>query len=528
MRRGLAILGLLTGLAGGAAAQTTEPPTPVTPPVNEQEYRQKYKDSAHALIIGNSAYPTQGRWQRLNSPAADATELRRILNPYVTVDPHSRNDLNTAGMRTALLGFAQNVMQKKPRVALIYFSGHGITFGGQGLLLPTDAPGAFNSDFLRQVWTIDKLLDALDQTGAPVRILILDACRNVDPAGLAHATSGRPVLLASARLAQSDTAPRPSAAVGLPGLSAQTTRGILIAYSTGPGKTAADGGAGQHSLYTSHLLRLVGEPLPVQHILTRVSAEVADQAAQQQPWLSEVSLHQSIYFNPPVSRRDREAVWWSYAQKDPQAFLKKFIDDPEFRYSVYRPAAEALYRKLVDDGTLLPEVAVLNTVPVALTLPADRNVAVRDAESDRVVASIPRGATMTVDARSLFRDRITVVAGNAAVGSVRRRDLPQDVIPPTLGFDLQFQRDRAELQQDNAGDYLKFVQNLKQQRIRSIEVITSGDDAADNAMAVIRAAAVRDSIGRIVPDLAGKVRLSPNPDGGQAAVSRLVVLAERP
>lgn len=524
VRKAFALVALLSCLAAPLAAQPGNvPPTPQNPPVDVKDFRDRYRKSAHALIIGNAQYTVTPPWTVLNSPASDATALRQTLEPHITIDPASGNNLTLTQMKTALLEFAATLMKEKPRVAVIYFSGHGITVDGQGLLLPVNAPGIFNSDFLKAVWSVDKLLEAMAQTGVPATVLILDACRNVDPRGLAAVVPF--AQYASSRLAQAD--PPRQVAAGLPKID--QPRGVLIAYATAAGVTASDGAPGQHSLYSAELLQTIGKPLPVQDIISAVS-ELVEGKSQKRPWTSQVALNKSIYINPPDTREEEEYGFWMAAKKAPQTLLRPFLRDPAMQYSVYRAEALALERQLVAAG-IMPSEASSTVLSSALlfNVPSGRSLAVRSLDDTRTVASIPAFNTAFIEAGSLFSSRMTVLDSGGVVGTVASQVLSPAVRQSSLGFELKFRQRSAELEEDNAGDYLEFVEGLRNRRIASINIATAGDSSGDTARAAIRAVAVQNSLQRIDPALATKAQLSPRLQlpWYMSGTSHLVVMLEQ-
>ena len=61
-------------------------------------------------------------------------------------------------------------------MALIYYAGHGIEGDGRNWLIPTDAVLDANYDLPLEAIDLDRLMELV--SGARVRIVILDACRN--------------------------------------------------------------------------------------------------------------------------------------------------------------------------------------------------------------------------------------------------------------------------------------------------------------------------------------------------------------
>jgi uncharacterized caspase-like protein len=64
-------------------------------------------------------------------------------------------------------------------VALFYFSGHGIQVKGENFVLPVDFDAhATEMATSEDAYSVQKLEHFMEDAGAKVRILILDACRD--------------------------------------------------------------------------------------------------------------------------------------------------------------------------------------------------------------------------------------------------------------------------------------------------------------------------------------------------------------
>jgi uncharacterized caspase-like protein len=63
-------------------------------------------------------------------------------------------------------------------VGLFYFAGHGVSAGGKNYLLPVGQVFASESDVRYKATEAGFVLGAMEDAGARVSLLILDACRN--------------------------------------------------------------------------------------------------------------------------------------------------------------------------------------------------------------------------------------------------------------------------------------------------------------------------------------------------------------
>lgn len=200
-----------------------------------------------ALVIGNSNYPQAP----LINPVNDATDMAaklRLLGFDVTL----QTNLSHSGFDNALKSFKSKANYCD--VALLYYAGHGMEIDGNNYLIPVDAP--INDIDQLKYKSVDAYyaLDIL--SGAKKKIIILDACRN-NPStrGALHG-----------------------------GLAAMNATNALIAYSTSPGKTAADG-SGRNSPYTYALLNaLNNKNLTLPQLFQMVAKNVSAQKTGQIPW----------------------------------------------------------------------------------------------------------------------------------------------------------------------------------------------------------------------------------------------------
>lgn len=138
---------------------------------------------------------------------------------------------------------------------------HGAASEGVNYLIPVKQPIKNETSLQTYGQSAEEILKLLDATKPTTTIVILDACRNVPFSGSRGSGGG---------LAQMDA-----------------RNGSIIAYSTAPGKTAADGD-GDDSPYAAALAAMIGKSdEPVEIVFRRVRAQVlgATQNAQT-PWES--------------------------------------------------------------------------------------------------------------------------------------------------------------------------------------------------------------------------------------------------
>ncbi len=141
-------------------------------------------------------------------------------------------------------------------VSLVFYAGHGIEMDGVNYLVPVDARLERDVDVRFETVTVDDLL--VSTSGASLRLLILDACRN------------NPLARSMQRTAATRTVSGGSFAdLNEDPLGDET----LVAYAAAAGTMAADG-RGRNSPYTAALLSHLETPLEIGLLFRRVRAQV--------------------------------------------------------------------------------------------------------------------------------------------------------------------------------------------------------------------------------------------------------------
>ncbi len=217
-----------------------------------------------ALVIGNSAYKDVPLRNPVNDARLMAARLREVGFEVMPLENGVQRDMNRALTR---FGERLNPQTMGP----FFYAGHGMQVRGRNFLVPVDASITTEASVRNESVDIDQVLDQMSGSGSPLNLVILDACRN-NP-------FERRFRGASGGLAQIDA-----------------PKGTLIAFSTAPGRVAADGD-GSNSVYTEALARALSEAgAPVETVFKRVRNEVSRVSRDTQiPWESS-SLTGDFYF----------------------------------------------------------------------------------------------------------------------------------------------------------------------------------------------------------------------------------------
>lgn len=220
-----------------------------------------------ALVIGNAAYRTGP----LPNPANDAEAMAGALQKcgFTTI---LKTDADLEAMTGALDEFYEKT--RRAEVALFFYAGHAVQVQGENYLLPVTADLKAEKDVQFRCMAAGLVLGRMEDAGAKVKLVFLDACRDNPLA--------RSFRSASSGLAQMNAA-----------------SGTLIAYATAPGQKAADGD-GRNSPFTASLVRHMLTPgIEVGPMMKKVRGEVVEVTSSGQvPWVSE-SLLGDFYFIPP-------------------------------------------------------------------------------------------------------------------------------------------------------------------------------------------------------------------------------------
>ncbi len=232
----------------------------------------------HALIIGNDAYVRSPLVNAVN----DAHAMRRTLRGMgFSVETVTDADYPTFDRAVDL--FVDRLGQDD--VALFYYAGHGVQVDGENYLIPVDFDHSRVAKVKYRALPANLVRERLEHSGARLSILILDACRDNPFHG--NRSAG-------------------------PGLAQMATGiGTFIAFSTAPGRTAADSPAAGNGLFTQHLVRTLETPgLSIDEVFNQVRHKVyQDSGGRQIPWTAS-SLIGGFTFQPaePVEEELQVAV----------------------------------------------------------------------------------------------------------------------------------------------------------------------------------------------------------------------------
>jgi len=254
-----------------------------------------------ALVIGNDDYLSV---PKLTKAAGDARAMKAALE-RLGFQVDLLLDADRRKLNVAISAFTGRLQPGD--VALVHYSGHGVTLDGENFLLPVDvpAPGAGDKELIKAEGIgLTNLIDRIKAAGARTQIFIIDACRDNPYAQAGSRSVG-----------------------GTRGLArVEAPKGTFVMYSAGYGQSALDrlgpSDTEPTSVYTRTLLRkIVTEPKPITDLAREIRDEVEDVAGrighQQRPAYYDELSGTGFFFLPPSgerpSSRPQEALVGSQA-----------------------------------------------------------------------------------------------------------------------------------------------------------------------------------------------------------------------
>ena len=207
-------------------------------------------DRRIALVIGNGKYENAGA---LANPINDANAIGDLLKKagFDLVD--LRLNLGVVEFKRAVREFVDRAANAD--VAVVYYSGHGLEFGGVNYLVPVDAKLTSVLDMDDEAVSLDRVLMAAGHVKR-LSLIILDACRE-NP--FHPAADNAPVTR--------------GVSMGLAGVD-QAVADTLIAFAAKAGSVSYDGD-GANSPFTTALVKYITQPgLDIRLALGKVRDDV--------------------------------------------------------------------------------------------------------------------------------------------------------------------------------------------------------------------------------------------------------------
>lgn len=223
-----------------------------------------------ALVIGNGSYANT---RSLANPANDAEDVAAAMKK-LGWEVLSYKNVSLKAMKTAVRDFATRLSGKK--AGFFYYAGHGIQVDGVNYLVPVDADIKLKAEAQDAALPADFVLSAMDEAGVPIKMVVLDACRdNPFEASRGSGTRGLAVL-------------------------GKAPKGTVIVYATAPGDVSSDG-TGRNGVFTEAFLSNLATPgLEFREIFDRTGEQVRTRTKDaQNPWMNS-SYYGKLYLVSPA------------------------------------------------------------------------------------------------------------------------------------------------------------------------------------------------------------------------------------
>lgn len=233
-----------------------------------------------AMVIGNGAYTHA---PALANPANDAALIANSLSA-LGFEVTKVIDGTHRQMLDAMSAFGRSATGAD--VALFFYAGHGVQVGGRNWLLPVSSRISAETDLPSQAIRTTDFMDVMEASGASLKLMLLDACRNNPlPKSVTRAVTR-----------------------GLARVEARTA-GTMISFATAPGDVAADG-SDNNSPFTAALVQHIATPgLEIRQLMGRVRETVYKITNKTQlPWVNEALIGEFYFAAKPNSTAEPKAA----------------------------------------------------------------------------------------------------------------------------------------------------------------------------------------------------------------------------
>ena len=275
-----------------------------------------------ALLVGNQAYST--KIGRLKNPHADIALIGAALRSLAFTVTEVK-DASYKAIDTAIKRHIKTVRgEGEGTISFIYYSGHGAADPDTKInyLIPTDVTVADDESLWINSLNLNNIIENLrEQAPLATHYVVFDACRNE----LNLVRKGQKALS------------------GKGFVPLAYTPGVMIAYATAPGRTAADTG-NDGGPYARALSEEIVKPgAEALYMFRRVALRVNREIGQD-PWISASTLPE-VYFagkkpEPTPEQQLEMAFWASVKDNADPAVLKTYLD--RYPDGAFATAAQAL------------------------------------------------------------------------------------------------------------------------------------------------------------------------------------------
>jgi uncharacterized caspase-like protein len=167
-----AFVGMVSLAIGAHAALNMRALDAAKAVATEQDNDAGKHGSRIALVIGNGHYPDANAplTQPINDARALTASLRRNGFDVDVVEDASKDDMSRAVDR-------MKSKIKPDSVVMLFFGGYGVQAGRESYMIPVDARIWKEADVRREGLSIESVLEAMKESGARAKLVVIDASR---------------------------------------------------------------------------------------------------------------------------------------------------------------------------------------------------------------------------------------------------------------------------------------------------------------------------------------------------------------
>lgn len=257
-----------------------------------------------ALVIGNATYEHA---EKLPGSISDATIVANKLRA-ANFDVTEGEDVKTREefLNKYFLPFLDQI--EEGSFVVVYYSGHGFTYGGEGYLAPLSFPERVpRSQVFATFISVTALKERINNMHPGLLLMLLDACRSIG--GFIDPSEGGP----------------PDVDKGLPAMD--LPENDILSFSSEPGHISKARNDGGLSYYTEALANFLNVPdLEFDAIKKRVVQKVREATANSQsPWTSDSSTLEVYFSASPSLLGVFKGAWEAAQQADSVQAVKDFL-----------------------------------------------------------------------------------------------------------------------------------------------------------------------------------------------------------
>jgi uncharacterized caspase-like protein len=323
----------------------------------------KAQEQRMALLIGNLNYAQA--LGRLKNPHKDVAKVSAALKSISFDVMPPVLDRSREEILGAVFDFAKRLNTAGAKgVGLVYYSGHGIAFGEENMLVPVTVPETSEKHLSVGAISLKHLMETLQRHAPQATLFVhVDACRT-NFGGTKGAKGFAPYN--------------------------DTRTGTVIAFSTQTGATASDDGDDGGPYATALAEEIVKVGKTDQEVFNGIKARVVAAVPNQVPWMHDGLVGPRVVFNPGRTQTPAPPAagdGLTFSQQAEMAFWNSVRDSRD-------PAIIRTYLKKFPEGTFAElAVALIDAIEKDRRQSAEadaRQAELRQAEAERTQADAKR------------------------------------------------------------------------------------------------------------------------------------------